>query len=130
MEKNTLNHFEIEAAVPCMILSIERDKILHPEKTTCILRQRIIENLFHLLLLNNQSLYQKIDLVAQKNLKEQLLYYLEVQAQKNNATHFSIPFSRQELAEYLGVDRSALSRELAKMKAERLIDYKKIILAY
>ena len=124
-EKNTLNHFEVEAAGLCTILSIERDKILHPEKTTCILRQRIIENLFHLLLLNNQSLYQKIDLAAQKNLRQQLLYYLELQARKNNATHFSIPFSRQELAEYLGVDRSALSRELAKMKNERLIDYRK-----
>ncbi|TPE00659.1 winged helix-turn-helix domain-containing protein [Enterococcus sp. PF-2] len=107
------------------MLIISTNYFFHPEKTTCILRQRIIENLFHLLLLNNQSLYQKIDLAVQKNLREQLLYYLELQARKNNAAHFSIPFSRQELAEYLGVDRSALSRELAKMKNDRLIDYRK-----
>ena len=124
-EKDSTNLFEAEAVTSCVVLYIERDKILHPEKTTCHLRQRIIENLFHLLLSNNQSLYQKIDLTAQKNLREQILYYLELPGRKNNASHFCIPFSRQELAEYLGVDRSALSRELARMKTDHLIDYKK-----
>ncbi|MBL1229261.1 Crp/Fnr family transcriptional regulator [Enterococcus sp. BWB1-3] len=124
-EKNTINKFEVEAAASCIVLYIERDKILHPEKTTCPLRQRIIENLFQLLLSNNQSLYQKIDLASQKNLREQLLYYLQLQSRKNNSSQFDISFSRQELADYLGVDRSALSRELGRMKTDGLIDYKK-----
>lgn len=124
-EQDTVNGFEIDAASPCIILYIERDKILHPEKTTCPLRQRIIENLFHLLLLNNQVLYQKMDLFTQKNLREQVLFYLQMQARKNNTNQFYIPFSRQELADYLGADRSALSRELAKMQSDHLIAYKK-----
>ncbi|MEO1770722.1 Crp/Fnr family transcriptional regulator [Candidatus Enterococcus ferrettii] len=115
--------FEIEVPQFCKALLIKKEKLMHPEATTCRLRKQIIENLFYLLLVNNQTLYQKIDLVTQKNLRERILYCLDFQYRKSEQPFFTIPFSRQEFADYLGVDRSALSRELAKMKEEKLIDY-------
>lgn len=122
-QNTSLAFWEIEVPKFCKVLLIKKEKIMHPESTTCRLRKQIIENLFQLLLVNNQALYQKIDLVTQKNLRERILYCLDFQSRKSKEKVFTIPFSRQEFADYLGVDRSALSRELAKMKQAKLIDY-------
>lgn len=74
-----------------------------------------------LLLENNRAVYQKLDLVSHKSLRERVLHYLSLQAQKNNSLSFEIPFSRSDLADYLTVDRSALSRELQRMAQDGLI---------
>ena len=62
---------------------------------------------------------------APKGLRDRLLSYLSEQAIIHGSTHFTIPFNRQQLADYLGVDRSAMSNELSKMQKEGLISYKK-----
>ena len=68
---------------------------------------------------------QKVDVVSKRTIREKLLAYLSIQALQQDSRYFEIPFGRVELAEYLCVDRSALTRELAKMKDEGLIDYHK-----
>ena len=71
----------------------------------------------------NRNLMQKIEIISKRTIREKLLAYLSIQAQQQNSPYFEIPLGRVELAEYLCVDRSALTRELAKMKADGLIDY-------
>ncbi|MDF2939175.1 MAG: hypothetical protein K0Q90_4548 [Paenibacillaceae bacterium] len=78
-----------------------------------------------LLLENNRAVYQKLDLVSHKSLRDRILHYLSLQARKNNAVQFEIPFSRSDLADYLTVDRSALSRELQRMAKDGLIRFSK-----
>ncbi len=63
--------------------------------------------------------------IAPKGIRDRLLSYLSEQALKNGSSHFLIPFDRQQLADYLGVDRSALSNELSKMQKDGLITYRK-----
>ena len=63
--------------------------------------------------------------MSKRTIREKLLTYLSIQAQVQGSRYFEIPFGRVELAEYLCVDRSALTRELTKMKADGLIDYDK-----
>ena len=63
--------------------------------------------------------------VSKRTIREKLLAYLSIQAQTQNARYCEIPLGRVELAEYLCVDRSALTRELVKMKEDGLIDYDK-----
>ena len=63
--------------------------------------------------------------IAPKSIRERLLSYFSEQAIENRSPRFSIPFSRQQLADYLGVDRSALSNELSKMQRDGLITYRK-----
>ena len=63
--------------------------------------------------------------IAPKAIRERLLSYLSEQAMENGGPHFTIPFSRQQLADYLGVDRSALSNELSKMQRDGLISCRK-----
>ncbi len=62
---------------------------------------------------------------APKTVRGRLLSYLTWQAAKNESREFHIPFTRQQLADYLGVDRSVLSTELSKMQRDGLINYRK-----
>lgn len=57
--------------------------------------------------------------------REKLMSYLSEEAKKHNSTEFSIPFNRQQLADYLSVDRSAMSNELCKMRDEGLLTFEK-----
>ena len=73
----------------------------------------------------NRDLMRKVEVVSKRTIRERLLAYLSIQAQIQESRYFEIPLGRVELAEYLCVDRSALTRELAKMKDDGLIDYDK-----
>ena len=63
--------------------------------------------------------------IAPKAIRDRLLSYLSELAQESGSPHFTIPFDRQQLADYLGMDRSALSNELSKMQKDGLITYRK-----
>ena len=73
----------------------------------------------------NQALMEKIEVVSKKNLREKILSYLSQESQRQGSKYFEIPLGRIELADYLCTDRSALTRELGKMRNEGLIDYDK-----
>lgn len=83
------------------------------------------QNLLNLCTRKNLLLSQRIFHTAPKTIRGRLLSYLSWQAARQNSMYFTIPFSRQQLADYLNVDRSALSAELGKMKREGLIDFQK-----
>ena len=68
---------------------------------------------------------QKAEITSKRTTREKLLAYLEQQAKINNSKSFSIPFDRQELADYLEVDRSGLSAEISKLRKEGLLECKK-----
>jgi len=91
----------------------------------CALRARVIENLLALIVANNRELYRKLDLVAQKSLRQRIVQYLELEARRKASRSFTIPFSRADLADYLLADRSALSRELCRMADEGLIRFQR-----
>jgi CRP-like cAMP-binding protein len=63
--------------------------------------------------------------ITKRTTKEKLLSYLSEQSKINGNSSFAIPFNRQELADYLSVERSALSAEMSKLKAEAIINYRK-----
>lgn len=120
-----ISGFEAVAGSECRILFIKINKIVRPDQETCHLRGRVIENMLALLLKNNRSMYQKLDMVSHKSLRDRIIHYLSLQQKKNNCVVFEIPFTRSELADYLTVDRSALSRELQRMAHDGLIRFSK-----
>ena len=73
----------------------------------------------------NLLLSRRIRLNAPHTIRERLLAYLTGEAQRRGTRSFVIPFDRQQLADYLGVDRSALSAELGRMRREGLLDFRK-----
>ena len=73
----------------------------------------------------NLKLNDKLTHMAQRSTREKLLSYFSGQAQERGSASFAIPFDRQQLADYLSVDRSAMSKELCKMRDEGLLEFSK-----
>ena len=107
------------------ILFLPFDRVMRSCTMACVFHHRLIENMVRIVANNNRDLIRKVEVVSKRTIREKLLAYLSIQAQTQESRYFEIPFGRVELAEYLCVDRSALTRELAKMRDEGLIDYDK-----
>ena len=107
------------------ILFIPFNKVMHTCSMTCAFHHRLIENMIRIIANKSRDLMHKVDVISKKTLREKILTYLSLQAQTSSSHYFEIPLGRVELAEYMCADRSALTRELAKMKADGVIDYDK-----
>lgn len=73
----------------------------------------------------NRNLVQKLGHISRRTTREKLISYLSEEAKKKNSSRFTIPFNRQQLADFLSVDRSAMSNELCKMRDEGLLQFDK-----
>lgn len=107
------------------ILFMPFSRVMHSCTMACEFHHRLIENMVKVIANKNRDLMRKVEVVSKRTIREKLLTYLSIQAQQQNSRYFEIPLGRVELAEYLCVDRSALTRELVKMKDDGLIDYDK-----
>ena len=105
------------------ILFLPFDRVMHSCTMACTFHHRLIENMVSIIAGKNRDLMRKVEVVSKRSIREKLLAYLSIQAQVQKSRYFEIPLGRVELADYLCVDRSALTRELAKMKEDGLIDY-------
>ena len=105
------------------ILFMPFDRVMHSCTMACVFHHRLIENMVRIIARKNRELMRKIEVVSKRTIRDKLLAYLSLQAQTQDSPYFDIPLGRAELAEYLCVDRSALTRELAKMKEEGILDY-------
>ena len=109
----------------CEVLFLNVKRILTVCPTACSHHSRVIRNLLADMAGKNLACNEKLLHMAQRTTRAKLLSYFSAMAQKQNSARFDIPFSRQELADYLSVERSGLSVELSKMRREGLIDYHK-----
>ena len=100
-------------------------RVMHSCTMACEFHHRLIENMVKVIANKNRELMQKVDVVSKRTIREKILAYLSIQAQQQSSRYFESPLGRVELAEYLCVDRSALTRELSKMKEDGLIDFDK-----
>ncbi len=107
------------------ILLIDFKKIADSNIIDAKLEQKLIYNMLRIMAKRNLMLNQKIQVISKRTTKEKLLAYLSTQASKANSNSFEIPFNRQELADYLSVDRSAMSAELCKLRDQGLLNFKK-----
>lgn len=107
------------------ILFIPFDRVMHSCTMACEFHHRLVENMVHIIANKNRDLMRKVEVVSKRTIREKLLAYLSIQAQVQESRYVEIPLGRVELAEYLCVDRSALTRELAKMKEENILDFEK-----
>ncbi len=88
---------------------------------SCSFHQQIILNLLKIIASKNLAFQQKIEITSRRTTREKLLAYLNIQAEQNHSRSFTIPFNRQELADYLEVERSAMSAEIGKLKKEGIL---------
>ena len=115
----------VTANEPCELLLINRERILHTCDGNCEFHRRIIYNLMRDLAQKNIMFHQRIDITSKRTTREKLLTYLTHQSKKYGKQSFDIPFDRQELADYLEVDRSGLSAEISKLRREGALECNK-----
>lgn len=117
--------FEVLAAEESQILFVDVHRMLTSCSIACPFHQRLMHNFLSLLAEKNRELAQKVDVLAQRSIRSKLMAYLSMQAKIHQAVSFSIPFTRQQLADYLGIDRSAMTVELGKMVREGILRMEK-----
>lgn len=111
----------VVAAEESVVLLMDCKHIAAPCGSACAFHAQLIKNMMRILAGKNILLTQKIRHITRRTTREKLLSYLSGQALQAGGSAFDIPFSRQELADYLSVDRSALSAELSKMRNENIL---------
>lgn len=107
------------------ILFINFDKLINLCDENCTYHRRLLNNLLKIFAQKSLNLSSRMLHTGSWRLKDRIISYLTEQAIVNDKLEFYIPFNRQELSDYLGVNRSALSAELSKLKKSGIIDYKK-----
>lgn len=112
-----------ETPVTAMFLNVKRVLNLCP--SACEHHSRIIRNLLGELAEKNLRFSEKLTHMGQRTTRAKLLSYFSAEAQKRGTYEFDVPFSRQQLADYLAVERSGLSLELGKLRDEGLIEFHK-----
>jgi CRP-like cAMP-binding protein len=113
----------VQAAKDSEILFIDYKKIICSCSSACSFHSKLIENMLKIIAEKNLLLNQKIEIISKRTTREKLIAFFDLQ--RNAAKKFSIPYNREELANYLCVDRSALSGELCKMRGEGLLKFHK-----
>ena len=103
-------------------LALPFQKVLHICTNACPFHHRLIENMLHLMADKNAQLLTKLEVVSKKTLRKKLLTYFSFQSERAGSPTFTIPMTRTQLADYLCADRTAVARELARMKEDGLIE--------
>ncbi len=107
------------------VLFFNAKKILLTCPYACRFHSIVVQNLFFAISDKNRKLMQKITHMSNRSTREKLMSYLSEESKRQNSSTFVIPFNRQQLADFLSVDRSAMSNELCKMRDEGLIKFEK-----
>ncbi|MBD5138468.1 MAG: Crp/Fnr family transcriptional regulator [Ruminococcus sp.] len=108
----------------CDILFISVPRLFMPCQT-CRSQNRLIQNLVMITAEKNLQLSKRSMHISPKTIRGRLFSYFSQQVSAQGSSRITIPFDRQQLADYLNLDRSALSKELGKMKNDGLIEYSK-----
>ena len=109
----------------CEILLIDCRRMLTTCSSSCAFHSRLTRNFMKVVASKNIALTQKIEHITKKSVRERVLSYLSECALAEGSNSFSIPFDRQGLADYLSVERSALSNTLSKMRDDGIIEFEK-----
>lgn len=103
------------------VMMINPEKIICSCSKACGFHSRIISNLVRVMASKNLEINKKLEITSQRTTRDKLMTYLFLTSREKGAKSFTVPFDRQELADYLEVDRSGLSAEIGKLKREGVL---------
>ncbi len=115
----------IVATADSQVMRIDCRRITVSCTNACAFHSRMIFNLLRVVASKNLVFNQKIEITSKRTTREKLMTYLLSQAKLHNSDSFTIPYDRQALADYLGVERSAMSAEISKLRKEGIIECEK-----
>lgn len=107
------------------VLLLDCQRVLAPCAHACPFHARVIRNLLQVVADKNLLLHRKLSILSKRTTREKLMAYLMAQAKESDSREFTIPYDRQALADYLEVERSALSAEIGKLRKAGILDSRK-----
>ena len=116
---------DVQASEPACVMFMDVNRILTTCSSACDFHARLIRSLMYVLAHKNLLLTKKMDIITPKSLRERVMVYLSQESVRQGNRTVTVPFNRQQMADYLSVDRSALSGELSRMQKEGVISYEK-----
>lgn len=116
---------DVIAVEDSTILFFSAKRIITTCPSACRFHSLVLQNLFYAISDKNRKLVQKLAHMSNRSTREKLMSYLSEESSRQNSSTFTIPFNRQQLADFLSVDRSAMSNELCKMRNEGLLAFEK-----
>ena len=114
---------DVIAVEDSAVIFFDVKRVLTSCSFACRFHAAVVQNMFFAISEKNRKLVQKLGHMSRRSTREKLISYLSGEAKKNNSSYFSIPFNRQQLADFLSVDRSAMSNELCKMRDAGLLEF-------
>ena len=126
------NEYDMITKEDSKILIIEFDRILDTTDTNYFYYNQFIKNLLQILSDKIREKNERIEILTKKTIRNKLLEYFRIMSKKSGSKNIYLPYTYTELADYLAIDRSAMSRELKNLKDEGFIEIKskKITLLY
>lgn len=116
---------DVLAVEDSVVLLFDVNRIITVCPSACRYHSKVVQNLFCAISEKNRKLVQKLGYISERTTRGKLITYLSDEAKRHSSSEFSIPFNRQQLADYLSVDRSAMSAELCRMRDEGLLRFEK-----
>lgn len=120
--KETNIPVSVVASERSSVMLVDSDRIFSSCIGSCDMHRIIIKNILQIVSGKNIMLNRKIEFMSKRTTKEKLMAYLYSEAEKSGSDSFSIPFDRQSLADFLGVERSAMSAEIGKLRDAGIIE--------
>lgn len=106
---------------PCCVSFVPAASLMKRCEKACAHHTRVVENMFRLVTDKASALSERVEVLSRRSIREKLLRYFTLQSAKCGADSFELPFSLSALADYISTDRSAMMRELKKMREEELV---------
>ena len=116
---------DVIAVEDSSVIFFDVKRILTTCSSACRFHNMIVQNMFFAISDKNRKLMQKLGHMSGRTTRAKLISYLSEEAKRQGSSTFTVPFNRQQLADYLCVDRSAMSNELCKMRDEGMIKFEK-----
>lgn len=116
---------DVVAVDESSVIFFDVKRIITTCSSACRFHSMVVQNMFFAISEKNRKLVQKLGHMSKRSTREKLISYLSEEAKRHNSSSFTIPFNRQQLADFLSVDRSAMSNELCKMRDEGLLEFEK-----
>ena len=115
----------VSAAEDTSVLFMNVGRVLTTCTNSCVFHTRLIQNLLTVCAHKSIQLSQRIHHTSSKSIRGRLMSYFSECAKRFGSNSFLIPYNRQQLADYLNVDRSTMCNELSKMQKDGMIEYNK-----
>lgn len=118
-------NISVEASSKCTVRFIDYEHIIKRCSKACSHHSQLVNNVLCMISDKTQSVCEHLEILSQRSIRDRLNCYFEIMSAKSNDKTFEIPFTMSALADYLSIDRSAMSRELSKMRDEGLLKIKR-----